>query len=82
MMDCFYSARLVKKGEGINFKTAIEAYDYLIKNDYEGTISITNSSFDERVKFCRWVNGKRCDNKTFTLIPSMINSEQEMEIMK
>ena len=79
-MDCFYSARRVKRGEGVSFKTAIKAYDYLVKNGYEGTIQL-NSSFEERVKFCRWVNGKRCANESFTLIPSMKDSEQECEII-
>ena len=57
----------------VSFNNAIGAWDYLVSMDYVCSIRSLGMSFDERVKFCRWCNGRRCEDNEATLVPVMGN---------
>ncbi len=57
----------------VSFDKAIDAWEYLVSKDYVCSIKGL-LDFGERVKFCRWCNGKRCENNEVTLIPVMGNT--------
>ena len=62
------------------FKTALEAYDYLEKLNFQsGKIGDYSMPYDERLKFCRWINGVRCLNYNVILLPGLKGLELEYE---
>lgn len=54
----------------VSFPKAIDAWEYLVSKDFVCSIKGIDS-FNERVKFCRWCNGRKCEDNEATLIPVM-----------
>ena len=72
-MNCVIDINLLTpetKGEHKKFSTAIETFDYLKANNFEGIITGL-MPWEERIKFCRWINGARCVNNHKILTPVM-----------
>ena len=68
-MNCFGHASLTNE-LGFVSKYAVDVYDYLVKNNYRGIITLTGD-YEERVKFCRWYNSNRCKNNGIILEPGL-----------
>jgi len=69
MSDCIANMRQSDE-LGKSFINALDAWEWLRDNNWIGTLNGIKMNYDNKIKFCRWVNGSRCPNLITILSPT------------
>ena len=73
-MDSCLTGYKMCKETGLNvFTNALDAFEFTVSHNFSSSMDLTKMNYTEKVKLCRWMNGKLCHNTNETLRPSFKN---------